>query len=359
VSLSLSLFGAGRARDGGAATLLGPQVPLIEELGWYGVADLGEVAVAERAAAEAGVWLGLGAARAAELASVVAELGRNLAGHATGGRIALRCLRRAGVAGVEVVAIDTGPGMARFPDGTAGGGLGVLSLASRFDGYSLPGRGTAVTAQFWPRGVYPGSLTATGLSRPMPGEPVGGDRFAIRLTGDIALIMIVDGLGHGPLAAVAAAAAVEAFETASTGEPAELVEEIHQRIGHTRGAAVAVARLEPLIGVVRFSGLGNIAAALITPVGTTGTEAGGGFRRAGLVSQPGVAGHQRRTVGEFIHPVGPDGMVVLHTDGVTDRWDLAAYPGLDRRDALVVAATLMRDAGVRRDDACVVVAKLG
>ena len=55
----------------------------------------------------------------------------------------------------------------------------------------------------------------------------------------------------------------------------------------------------------------------------------------------------------------PNGVleVVLHTDGVTDRWDLAAYPGLVTHQPVVVAATLLRDAGVRRDDAGVLVVK--
>jgi hypothetical protein len=46
--------------------------------------------------------------------------------------------------------------------------------------------------------------------------------------------------------------------------------------------------------------------------------------------------------------------VVLHSDGLTERWDLNTYPALDR-DPTLVAALLLRDAGVRRDDAGVLV----
>jgi hypothetical protein len=42
---------------------------------------------------------------------------------------------------------------------------------------------------------------------------------------------------------------------------------------------------------------------------------------------------------------------------VVDRWQLADYPGLVDRSPLVVAATVLRDAGTRRDDACVLVAR--
>jgi len=52
-----------------------------------------------------------------------------------------------------------------------------------------------------------------------------------------------------------------------------------------------------------------------------------------------------------------EALVVLHSDGVTERWSLREHPGLSRRSPIVVAATLLRDAGVRRDDAGVVVVR--
>ena len=48
----------------------------------------------------------------------------------------------------------------------------------------------------------------------------------------------------------------------------------------------------------------------------------------------------------------------MHSDGLTDKWDLGRYPGLLVRSPLVVAATLLRDAAVRRDDASVLVCRV-
>jgi hypothetical protein len=50
-------------------------------------------------------------------------------------------------------------------------------------------------------------------------------------------------------------------------------------------------------------------------------------------------------------------MVVLHSDGLTDRRRSADTPGLLAHSPLVVAATLLRDAGIRSNDACVLVAR--
>lgn len=42
--------------------------------------------------------------------------------------------------------------------------------------------------------------------------------------------------------------------------------------------------------------------------------------------------------------------MVLHSDGLTGRWSLADRPGLHLRDPLLIAATLLRDAGAHHDD---------
>ncbi|MFD0820130.1 SpoIIE family protein phosphatase, partial [Micromonospora zhanjiangensis] len=142
-------------------------------------------------------------------------------------------------------------------------------------------------------------------------------------------------------------AAVQAFHTAPAAPPAAIVEHLHRSLTHTRGAALAVAELDRSAGIVRYCGLGNIAGALVD-------EAGG---RRGFVSLPGIAGHQRRTVREYDYPFDPGSIVVMHSDGVADRWQLANYPGLSSRAPLVLAAAVLRDAGVRRDDACVLAAR--
>jgi len=76
-----------------------------------------------------------------------------------------------------------------------------------------------------------------------------------------------------------------------------------------------------------------------------------------MVSMPGILGQQRRDIRQFDYPLADGAIVVLHTDGLTDRWDLRGYPALLDHMPLLIAATLLRDAGKRRDDAAVLVAK--
>jgi len=48
---------------------------------------------------------------------------------------------------------------------------------------------------------------------------------------------------------------------------------------------------------------------------------------------------------------------VLHSDGLSRRWDMSSLPGLGARDPLVIAAALLAEAGVHRDDAGILVLK--
>ncbi|MGW5668044.1 SpoIIE family protein phosphatase [Micromonospora sp. NPDC003776] len=323
---------------------------------WFRMESGGGASGVRRAAERLGQQLELGPQRVADLAIITAELTSNLVKHAQEGSLLLRPVRRSGRAGVELVVIDSGPGMADLAlssvdghstTGTLGIGLGaIVRQASWFDGYSLPGRGTVLAVQVWD-GPPAAPDWAGGLTRPITGEQVSGDGYEVRVVDGRHQVLVSDGLGHGPLAAAASGAAVAAFRAAPVGPPASVVQHLHRSISHTRGAALAVAELDPAAGLLRYAGLGNIAAVIVVA----------GERRRGLVSLPGIAGHQRPAVREYDYPFPPGATLVMHSDGVVDRWDLDDYPGLTTRAPVVVAATLLRDAAIRRDDACVLVAR--
>lgn len=326
-----------------------------EDLGWFVVSDAGSVGMACRAATAAGEGIALPAPRLADLAIVATELASNLYKHAADGVVLLRAVRAAGDAGVELVATDSGPGMADLAlsardghstAGTLGIGLGAIARqSSELDAFSRPGRGTVLTVSVWGRQPVP-TRWAAGLTRPIAGETVSGDGYAIREVDGRRQVMLCDGLGHGPLAAASSHAMVAAFQDAPADGPAAVLGHAHRAVSHSRGAVAAVVQMDP-DGQVTCASVGNIAGWVVDATG-----------RRGMAAQPGIVGdRQRRTIREYRHPLAGDAVVVLHTDGVTDRWDLAEYPGLLRRGPLVVAATLLRDAASRRDDAGVLVAR--
>jgi len=322
---------------------------------WFRLEDASTVGAVRRAAQEVGAEVGLDANRIAGLSIIATELASNLVKHADDGRLLVRPVRTGDVAGVELIALDAGPGMGDVAHsardghstaGTLGIGLGAIARqAGWLDMSSVAGRGTVAVAQVWP-GPTPEPATSAALSRAMAGEEVCGDGYAVRVSDGRTQVLVCDGLGHGPLAAAATTSAVQAFLTAPAAPPAAVVEHLHRTISHTRGAALAVAQLDD--DQIRYAGLGNIAGYVVDDTS-----------RRGLVCMPGIAGHQRRSVREFTYPAPPGALLVMHSDGVVDRWNVDDYPGLRERSPQVVAATLLRDAGVRRDDACVLVARAG
>ena len=110
----------------------------------------------------------------------------------------------------------------------------------------------------------------------------------------------------------------------------------------TRGGAAGIVQISGQ--VARFAGLGNIAASVLSD-----------GRRKSMLSVPGIAGHQARTIRQFEYEVPPGAAVILHSDGLSNRWEAAALPGLDTRDPLLIAAVLLAEAGIHRDDAGVLV----
>jgi anti-sigma regulatory factor (Ser/Thr protein kinase) len=331
-----------------------------EDLSWVRLDEASAIGTARRAAEVRAHQLGLGQNRVAEVGLAVTEIATNVHRHGGGGSLLLRAVRYADTAALEVVAIDAGPGMSdvvasrrdgHSTAGTLGIGLGAIDrLADRVDISSIRERGTVVIARFeGDRKQRTAREPASGITRAIAGETVCGDAWAVRREGERTLVMVADGSGHGPLAALASREAVRVLRAGvgvSSPEPA--LRAVHQALSGTRGAAVAVAELDPVAGVVRFAGIGNIAGAVIT-----------GDTKQSMVSIGGVAGFRQPTIRLFTYPLEASALVVLHSDGVTPRWGAADLGPVLGRSALLVAATVLRDSAVRPDDACVAVARAG
>ncbi len=186
---------------------------------------------------------------------------------------------------------------------------------------------------------------------PIDGETVCGDGWTIVQDGQRAVVLLVDGLGHGSHAAEAADVASAAFRAASDRSPREIAGVVHDALRGTRGAAIAIAEVRRLSHddgvVVYFCGIGNTVSALI---GASGTKA--------LPSMNGTAGLQARLIQQTTQPWIAGGVLVMHTDGLTTRWRMERHPGLLAHDPSVVAAVLHRDHSRGRDDATVLVLAL-
>lgn len=323
---------------------------------WIAVEDPSAAGSARRSATQLAQHLGFSESRAGEVAIAATELATNLARHARKGTLLVRAQRAGGEAGIELLAIDSGPGIEDVSvllsdgystRGTLGIGLGAVQrLATSFDIYSMPQRGTVISGVFYNRAQAFQAVATAALTRSMNGQDVCGDAWSTRREDGADVLLLVDGLGHGELAARASREAVRAFEQQSgIIDPEECVVALDRALHSTRGAAVAVLVLDRDGGSASFAGIGNISAFIDD-----------GERRNGFASTPGIAGTRSKRPRRATVALPKHALAVMHSDGLTAKWDLHSYPGLRTRSKLVIAGTLFRDAGVHHDDASVIVA---
>jgi anti-sigma regulatory factor (Ser/Thr protein kinase) len=332
------------------------------------LADRSQVGEVRRLAAGLATRLGFDETDRGRVALVVTEAVTNAIQHGGGGELMLRPLA-ASPPGIEVLLVDKGPGIADVERalrdgystaGTPGTGFGAIGRqADLFDLYSIPGSGTVVLIQLWARQRettersespgQQGSLTALeigAINLPRSGETSCGDAWAVGRNGNRDLLLVADGLGHGPEAATAAAEAVRVFRSRLSLPPSDLLAEMHAALRPTRGAAVAVALLDRERREIHYAGVGNIGGSIVTPVETRS-----------MVSHNGTVGHEVRKIQQFSYPWPTAALIIMQSDGLQSHWRLDRYPGLTARHPTLVAGLLYRDFSRGRDDLTILAAR--
>jgi anti-sigma regulatory factor (Ser/Thr protein kinase) len=328
------------------------------------VDEASKTAEARRFARAKAESMGLNETVSERISIVVTEACTNLLKHAGRGEIILHSTSEGveSTPSLDLLALDQGPGMRNLQQsltdgfstgGTGGHGLGaIVRLSQASDFYTAPQKGTGILARWWsqppkPRAPGPGTLRISAVNLPKPGQEVSGDAWGAVHIADSVTILLADGLGHGLEANAAASEAVRILRLHPDLPPAALMQRVHGALRSTRGAAVAIARIDLSHAKLNFSGVGNISARIYS----------GSEPRHGLASINGTAGHNIERLQEYVYPWPSDGLLQLHSDGLLSGTGLEPYPGLALRDPALIAGVLYRDFARGRDDSTVVVAK--
>lgn len=324
----------------------------------FPIGDSSEVAPARRGVTALAARQGFDAEGAGRAALVATEIGTNLVKHGSGGELLVRAIASGSHHGVELLGLDKGPGiddLARSlrdgysTGGSPGTGLGAIErMSQHFDIYSRPGQGTAVLSQVWSDGKQPSAeaLEFGAVVVPKPGETECGDAWCYEERPGGLLILGIDGLGHGLGAAQATQEACRVFGTVKHQTSAVIMQMLHEALRPTRGAAVTLVEVNWDQGRATTIGVGNVAAALVN-IGDT--------KR--IATDNGIVGHIISRPRELQHPVRPETLLVMHSDGLTANWQLDRYPGLIQHHAALIAGVLYRDCKRGRDDSLVVVVR--
>ena len=326
------------------------------------VEEPSQIGGARRSATAMGHAHGLDAESVGRVAIVVTEAATNIVRHGGGGVIVLRALHHGGEPAIEVLALDKGVGILNIDramadgyssSGTAGQGLGAIRrLSDVFAIHSQRGVGTAVLARVGQRqhpAIQPARHAVLDdrlgvICVPMRGEVECGDRWELVASRNAITLMVVDGLGHGPEAAFAAATAANAFAGVSDKAQDTMLTAVGLEMRQTRGAAISVARVDDATADVTFTGVGNVDGRVL-----------GGVATQYLVPQNGIVGHGMPALRATSASWPAGARLVMHSDGIVARWRLDAYENALTIHPALLAGMLYRDCSRDRDDVTVIV----
>ena len=188
-------------------------------------------------------------------------------------------------------------------------------------------------------------LDVASTIRPMPGESVGGDAVVVR-HGARVMLAIVDVLGHGPEAHALTKTICEYLANADCSDIAVTLKGLHKHLQGTRGAAAGLCVVDARTGQLEYAGIGNTA---IRRFGSVETR---------LVSQDGVLGQNMRTPHQQSLQLEPGDLVLLYTDGISDRFSAEDYPAMGLHSMEEVSRNVVQRFGKSHDDAACIALRM-
>jgi serine phosphatase RsbU (regulator of sigma subunit) len=189
------------------------------------------------------------------------------------------------------------------------------------------------------------SLTLGVIHQPAIGERAIGDDYCVIEGEGYLLIAAADGLGHGPEAQEASGKAIKTVQAHATLPPKVLLERVHTAVRGTRGVVIAIARIDVAAQTLTYAGLGNIDARIVSEHKT--------YRP---ICVNGIAGHQARYFREESFPFTAGDLLIMHSDGISDRFEITAMAR--QRDPQMLANQIAQTHGKDHDDQLLLIARL-
>lgn len=144
----------------------------------------------------------------------------------------------------------------------------------------------------------------------LPGQTESGDHCLITSTPHGSMMAVVDGLGHGHEAALAANRAIDAIREHTEEPLVELAQRCHKLLNDTRGAVMNLASFDSHRGTLAWLGIGNVEGRLLLRVPESG------YHQQHLMLRPGVIGQRLPKLQAFVNRVERGDMLIFATDGI-------------------------------------------
>jgi serine phosphatase RsbU (regulator of sigma subunit) len=180
------------------------------------------------------------------------------------------------------------------------------------------------------------------------GGSESGDLHVIAPFPQGVLVAVIDGLGHGAEAAVAARAAARILESDPAVPVGALVERCHEGLRRTRGAVMSLASFNSHDSSMTWLGIGNVEGVLLR------ANRAAARPREALATRGGVIGYQLPPFRPATLVVSPGDTLIMVTDGIRSGFTVdLPMPAGPQQQADAIMAAHRRES----DDALVLVAR--
>jgi phosphoserine phosphatase RsbX len=185
-------------------------------------------------------------------------------------------------------------------------------------------------------------------SLPLPGEVESGDLHLVKLLPTGVLFAVVDGLGHGADAAIAARTAVAVLERHGHESLVALVERCHRALVGTRGAVMSLAHFDRSARTITWLGIGNVEGILLHGAPNSRPA------RESLVTRGGTVGRDIPPLRTVVVPVSARDTLLFASDGIKSGFADAAAGDTPPQQ---VADQVLANYAKGNDDALILVAR--
>ncbi|TFH53242.1 MAG: hypothetical protein E4G89_01065 [Methanothrix sp.] len=179
--------------------------------------------------------------------------------------------------------------------------------------------------------------------KPLSGNGKCGDLSFIKEFDGKIMVAVIDGLGHGERAEDAAVKAAEYLENNYRLNLSEIFYGCNEFLKGTVGAAMGIALINRDNCRITFAGVGNIGARVVSD------------KSFSLASDFGIVGGEIRKVREENSEFRDGDMIIMFSDGISEKFDAFSYKENVRSDPQRLAEAISNEFCRSHDDSIIVV----
>ncbi|MDD4346490.1 MAG: SpoIIE family protein phosphatase [Desulfitobacteriaceae bacterium] len=138
----------------------------------------------------------------------------------------------------------------------------------------------------------------------------GGDAYLVKRLANKVLLSVVDGLGHGHMANLAANRTIELLKANQDTQLEKILDSIHKALANTVGVVLGLALVDYQFSQLTCAGVGNITIKLI------------GNNIDEVILPTGILGYRKNNFLLRTITISQDSLLLMHTDGILDCYKL-------------------------------------